>query len=189
MWLKRISDLRLLLVHSQTCWYIFSKQQHVYYSSRWLLEENWMPQPSLQFSTSRLWSLYHSCDFDGLWDDNATLIFQSLSNTISVDIGKEFNIYCQCLISVKRLLFCSIQHDSECLVRTAGEYWVVCKKSDSRELYVVICDRNANLTEINGKCPLVWPFIFLVAPIYCAVMHMNALISWCWGLGDEVCMY
>ena len=46
---------------------------------------------------------------------------------------------------------CSTHYDTECMVRTAGDYWVVCKRSDSRELYVIICDRNANLTHINGK--------------------------------------
>ncbi|XP_067943123.1 vacuolar fusion protein CCZ1 homolog isoform X2 [Watersipora subatra] len=41
-------------------------------------------------------------------------------------------------------------HDTECMVRTATDYWLVCKKSDSRELYVLISDKNANLTTIDG---------------------------------------
>jgi len=49
------------------------------------------------------------------------------------------------------MYFVRVNHDYECLLKTAGEYWVVCKKSDSRELYVVLTDRNANLTEVDGE--------------------------------------
>lgn len=41
--------------------------------------------------------------------------------------------------------------ESECLVKTTGEHWVAYKKSDSRELFVVITDKNANLLQIHGE--------------------------------------
>lgn len=42
-------------------------------------------------------------------------------------------------------------HDGETIVKTTSDFWVVGKKSDSREFYVVINQKNANLIEINGK--------------------------------------
>ena len=39
-------------------------------------------------------------------------------------------------------------------VKTCGDSWVVGKKSDQREFYVVINQKTANLIEINGE-----PFI------------------------------
>ena len=41
--------------------------------------------------------------------------------------------------------------DGETIVKTASENWVVGKRSDQREFYVVINQKNANLVEINGK--------------------------------------
>nr|KAG5710416.1 hypothetical protein BaRGS_022234 [Batillaria attramentaria] len=41
-------------------------------------------------------------------------------------------------------------HDGETIVKTTSDFWVVGKKSDSREFYVVINQKNANLIEING---------------------------------------
>jgi hypothetical protein len=32
-----------------------------------------------------------------------------------------------------------------------SDYWVVGKKSDQRELYVILSQKNANLIEVNGK--------------------------------------
>lgn len=34
------------------------------------------------------------------------------------------------------------------------DYWVVGKKSDQRELYVILNQKNANLIEVNGTSPL-----------------------------------
>lgn len=31
------------------------------------------------------------------------------------------------------------------------DYWVVGKKSDQRELYVILNQKNANLIEVNGR--------------------------------------
>lgn len=33
------------------------------------------------------------------------------------------------------------------------DYWVVGKKSDQRELYVILNQKNANLIEVNGMSP------------------------------------
>ena len=41
--------------------------------------------------------------------------------------------------------------DSETIVKTCSDCWVVGKKSDQREFYVVINQRNANLIEINEE--------------------------------------
>lgn len=37
-----------------------------------------------------------------------------------------------------------------------SDYWVVGKKSDQRELYVILNQKNANLIEVNGKQGLVF---------------------------------
>ena len=42
--------------------------------------------------------------------------------------------------------------DGETLVKTCNDCWLVAKKSDQREFYVVLNNKNANLIEINGKC-------------------------------------
>ena len=41
--------------------------------------------------------------------------------------------------------------DGETIVKTTSDYWVVGKKSDQREFYVVINQRSANLIDINGE--------------------------------------
>ncbi|XP_046370029.2 vacuolar fusion protein CCZ1 homolog [Haliotis rufescens] len=41
--------------------------------------------------------------------------------------------------------------DGETIVKTLSDYWVVGKKSDQREFYVVINQKNANLIEINEE--------------------------------------
>ena len=41
--------------------------------------------------------------------------------------------------------------DGEMFVKSCGDSWVVGKKSDQREFYVVINQKNANLIEINGE--------------------------------------
>lgn len=41
--------------------------------------------------------------------------------------------------------------DGETIVKTTSDFWVVGKKSDSREFYVVINQKNANLIEINEE--------------------------------------
>ena len=43
--------------------------------------------------------------------------------------------------------------DGETIVKTVSDTWVVGKKSDQREFYVVLNQKNANLIEINGECP------------------------------------
>ena len=47
---------------------------------------------------------------------------------------------------------CSVTfvEDGETIVKTCTDSWVVAKKSDQREVYVIINQRNANLIEING---------------------------------------
>lgn len=36
-------------------------------------------------------------------------------------------------------------------MKAMSDYWVVGKKSDQRELYVILNQKNANLIEVNGK--------------------------------------
>ena len=40
--------------------------------------------------------------------------------------------------------------DGETIIKTCTDCWVVGKKSDQREFYVVLNQKNANLIEING---------------------------------------
>jgi hypothetical protein len=44
----------------------------------------------------------------------------------------------------------------EIFVKSGKDYWIACKKSDLREVYVIVCQKNANLTLIDGK------FIFFI---------------------------
>lgn len=53
--------------------------------------------------------------------------------------------------TVMCFLFFRNGEDGETIVKTASDNWVVGKRSDQREFYVVINQKNANLIEINGK--------------------------------------
>lgn len=46
-----------------------------------------------------------------------------------------------------------VDEDEEIIVKAMTDYWVVGKKSDQRELYVILNQKNANLIEVNGMCP------------------------------------
>lgn len=52
---------------------------------------------------------------------------------------------------VLTLLSCRVDEDEEIIVKAMSDYWVVGKKSDQRELYVILNQKNANLIEVNGK--------------------------------------
>lgn len=52
---------------------------------------------------------------------------------------------------VLKLLSCRVDEDEEIIVKAMSDYWVVGKKSDQRELYVILNQKNANLIEVNGK--------------------------------------
>lgn len=43
-----------------------------------------------------------------------------------------------------------VDEDEEIIVKAMTDYWVVGKKSDQRELYVILNQKNANLIEVNG---------------------------------------
>lgn len=47
-----------------------------------------------------------------------------------------------------------VDEDEEIIVKAMTDYWVVGKKSDQRELYVILNQKNANLIEVNGKSQL-----------------------------------
>lgn len=47
-------------------------------------------------------------------------------------------------------LSCRVDEDEEIIVKAMTDYWVVGKKSDQRELYVILNQKNANLIEVNG---------------------------------------
>jgi len=46
-----------------------------------------------------------------------------------------------------------VDEDEEIIVKAMTDYWVVGKKSDQRELYVILNQKNANLIEVNGRSP------------------------------------
>lgn len=56
------------------------------------------------------------------------------------------------VISTLILLRCS--PSGEIIVKSSKEYWIACKKSDLREVYVIVCQKNANLTLIDGNQPI-----------------------------------
>lgn len=51
------------------------------------------------------------------------------------------------------VFFLRVDEDEEIIVKAMTDYWVVGKKSDQRELYVILNQKNANLIEVNGTSP------------------------------------
>ncbi|XP_015215800.1 vacuolar fusion protein CCZ1 homolog isoform X2 [Lepisosteus oculatus] len=47
--------------------------------------------------------------------------------------------------------FSRVDEDEEIIVKAMTDYWVVGKKSDQRELYVILNQKNANLIEVNEE--------------------------------------
>uniref|UniRef100_A0A8C5G5Q6 Vacuolar fusion protein CCZ1 homolog n=1 Tax=Gouania willdenowi TaxID=441366 RepID=A0A8C5G5Q6_GOUWI len=47
--------------------------------------------------------------------------------------------------------FARVDEDEEIIVKAMTDYWVVGKKSDQRELYVILNQKNANLIEVNEE--------------------------------------
>ncbi|XP_028700971.2 vacuolar fusion protein CCZ1 homolog B isoform X5 [Macaca mulatta] len=47
--------------------------------------------------------------------------------------------------------FTRVDEDEEIIVKAMSDYWVVGKKSDRRELYVILNQKNANLIEVNEE--------------------------------------
>ncbi|CAB1313145.1 unnamed protein product, partial [Coregonus sp. 'balchen'] len=47
--------------------------------------------------------------------------------------------------------FARVDEDEEIIVKAMTDYWVVGKKSDQRELYVILNQKNVNLIEVNGR--------------------------------------
>ena len=41
--------------------------------------------------------------------------------------------------------------DGELIVKSSTDFWVVGKKCDQREVYIIIHQKNANLIDINGQ--------------------------------------
>ena len=42
------------------------------------------------------------------------------------------------------------QEDGETMMKTTNDFWVIGKRSDQREFYVILHQKNANLIEISG---------------------------------------
>uniref|UniRef100_A0A8C5Q1D8 Vacuolar fusion protein CCZ1 homolog n=1 Tax=Leptobrachium leishanense TaxID=445787 RepID=A0A8C5Q1D8_9ANUR len=47
--------------------------------------------------------------------------------------------------------FSRVNEDEEIIVKAMSDYWIVGKKSDQRELYVILNQKNSNLIEVNGE--------------------------------------
>jgi len=62
---------------------------------------------------------------------------------------------------------CGVDDDAELVVKTSSDCWVVGKRCDKREVYVVVSHKNANLIEINGMKYLV----------FCSI-HCASVIKW-----------
>ena len=41
--------------------------------------------------------------------------------------------------------------NGEIFVKSGKDYWIACKKSDLREVYVIVCQKNANLILIDEE--------------------------------------
>lgn len=48
----------------------------------------------------------------------------------------------------------SSENITELMVRTQDDGWIIGRKSDQREFYVIFDQKNANLLEVNGMLPL-----------------------------------
>lgn len=51
-------------------------------------------------------------------------------------------------------------------MKAMSDYWVVGKKSDQRELYVILNQKNANLIEVNGKDCFLLPLNTVITEVY-----------------------
>ena len=70
------------------------------------------------------------------------------------ELSKDLERFLKILIFFKlieRYFFHSCVPNGEIFVKSGKDYWIACKKSDLREVYVVVCQKNANLTMIDGK--------------------------------------
>lgn len=47
----------------------------------------------------------------------------------------------------------------EIFVKSGKDYWIACKKSDLREVFVIVCQKNANLILIDGQFLFLFLFI------------------------------
>ena len=47
--------------------------------------------------------------------------------------------------------FADTSEDSEVILKTRGDWWVVGRKSDQREFFVILNQKNANLIDINDE--------------------------------------
>lgn len=63
-------------------------------------------------------------------------------------------------VCVGRRLCLSLKHllcrttsveEGETIIKTSSDHWIVGKKSDQREFYVILNQKNATLTQINGE--------------------------------------
>jgi len=75
----------------------------------------------------------------------------NLAQKSTLSNSKETPKYVLNLISqlAKDLELC--KPTGEIFVKSGKDYWIACKKSDLREVYVIVCQKNANLTLIDGK--------------------------------------
>lgn len=67
---------------------------------------------------------------------------------------------------------CCSGDEYETFVRAEGDYWVVAKKSDRREFYVIMNQKNANLSEISGKLVITAVIILNLAVNFCSVVYI-----------------
>lgn len=92
-----------------------------------------------------MWFQYES-NFSTYFISIDEFVFENVHTTIS-----QICAYVQ-LVNVTQCLclFCRVDEDEEIIVKAMTDYWVVGKKSDQRELYVILNQKNANLIEVNG---------------------------------------
>lgn len=54
-------------------------------------------------------------------------------------------------VNKKCLILLRCVPSGEIFVKSGKDFWIACKKSDLREVYVIVCQKNANLTFIDGN--------------------------------------
>jgi len=92
------------------------------------------------FSTNLVQKYLSICFFENVHNSIHTFVISWYVRLVNVT---------QCLC-----LFCRVDEDEEIIVKAMTDYWVVGKKSDQRELYVILNQKNANLIEVNGMIRL-----------------------------------
>lgn len=93
---------------------------------------------------------------------------QTVINKIINDIHADFERYGRCseYIPSPEISNRSPENINEVMIRLNNDAWIVGRKSDQREFYVIIDNTHANLSEVNGK-------VFNLCVCVCAINFLS----------------